>query len=33
MDYCKIIINRGIVIFVDFVVHLNHENDKEEHLD
>jgi hypothetical protein len=24
--YCEIIINRGFLIFADFVVHLNHEN-------
>jgi hypothetical protein len=24
--YCEIIINRGVLIFVDFVVHLNYEN-------
>ena len=24
--YCENIINRGVLIFVDFVVHLNHEN-------
>ena len=24
--YCEIIINRRVLIFVDFVVHLNHEN-------
>jgi hypothetical protein len=24
--YYEIIINRGIIIFVDFVVHLNYEN-------
>jgi len=24
--YCEIIINRGLLIFVDFVVHLNNEN-------
>ena len=23
--YCEIIINRGVLIFADFVVHLNHE--------
>jgi hypothetical protein len=23
--YCEIIINRGVVIFADFMVHLNHE--------
>jgi hypothetical protein len=26
MKYCEIIINRGVLIFVDFLVHLNHEN-------
>jgi len=25
-SYCEIIINRGVLIFADFVVHLNHEN-------
>jgi len=24
--YCEIIINRGVLIFVNFLVHLNHEN-------
>ena len=24
--YCEIIVNRGVLIFVDFVVHSNHEN-------
>ena len=24
--YCEIIINRGVLIFVDFLVHLNHKN-------
>ena len=24
--YCEIIINRRVLIFVDFVVHLNHKN-------
>ena len=24
--YCEIIINRGVLIFADFVIHLNHEN-------
>jgi hypothetical protein len=24
--YCEIIINRGVLIFADFLVHLNHEN-------
>ena len=24
--YCEIIINRGVLIFVDFVLHLNYEN-------
>ena len=26
VTYCEIIINRGVLIFVDFMVHLNHEN-------
>jgi hypothetical protein len=26
MPYCEIIINRGFLIFADFVVHLNPEN-------
>ena len=25
-NYCKVIINRGVLIFADFVVHSNHEN-------
>jgi hypothetical protein len=25
-NYCEIFINRGVLIFADFVVHLNHEN-------
>ena len=24
--YCEIIINRGVLIFADFMVHFNHEN-------
>jgi hypothetical protein len=27
MIYCKIIINRGVLIFTNYVVHLNHENE------
>jgi len=26
INYCEIIINRGVLIFADFIVHLNNEN-------